>query len=259
MTRPIFIIGSARSGTALLGQKLLPAMKGSAEIHHEFKCEQVAEIATLYYNAFISFDETCQRLKRLYGAALAYCEQDLFIDVSNKPAWLIAPLVELFPKARFVHLVRDGRKTVQSIYYKLEGECYDLWAVTTLQNWLASPLAKPMPPQEKPWWWPLPKHGDPYRADFLSLRWDRWQRICWYWGTINRVINRDLLACVPAPQRMQIKLEDLGETVTELAEFIELQWEKELFPLLKRPHNIGIKFEYPAWTEEQERWFVKLC
>jgi len=40
-------------------------------------------------------------------------------------SWLIPDLAALFPDAKFVHLVRDGRKVAGSYFRKLGAECYD--------------------------------------------------------------------------------------------------------------------------------------
>ena len=71
-------------------------------------------------------ENECRRLvAETYGAAIRYSEAAHWGDSSNKLSWLIPDLAAAFPKARFVHLVRDGRKVCSSYFHKLGAECYD--------------------------------------------------------------------------------------------------------------------------------------
>ena len=60
--------------------------------------------------------EECRRsLTETHGAAIHYSQAAQWGDSSNKLSWLIPDLAGLFPEARFVHLVRDGRKAWHKI------------------------------------------------------------------------------------------------------------------------------------------------
>ena len=112
-------------------------------------------------------------------------------DSSNKLSWLIPDLAALFPEARFVHLVRDGRKVASSYFHKLGDECYDDRSTAILQAHYDDPDTHPAPPPEKKYWWPLPRRGSgdaaplsrlqPVRAHLLALGGDqprdRWKNL----------------------------------------------------------------------------------
>ena len=66
-----------------------------------------------------------QILDETYGAAVRYCDRAYWGDSSNKLSWIIPELAQLLPDAKFVHLVRDGRKVAGSYFRKLGDECYD--------------------------------------------------------------------------------------------------------------------------------------
>src|SRR6185437_14868605 len=104
-------------------------------------------------------------------------------------------LAALLPDAKFVHLVRDGRKVAGSYFRKLTAECYDDRSTAILQAFADDPAACPMPPPEKKYWWPLPRKDDPRSAEFR--RYGQFERIAWHWAEINRVML-DSLAALPA-------------------------------------------------------------
>ena len=72
-------------------------------------------------------------LRETFGAAMRTARAAHWGDSSNKLSWLIPDLAALFPEARFVHLVRDGRKVASSYFHKLGDECYDDRANAALQ------------------------------------------------------------------------------------------------------------------------------
>jgi LPS sulfotransferase NodH len=115
-TRIGFIIGSPRSGTTLLGNIL--------DLH-----DSIAEWYEPYY--MWSFYVTRQKddvwtLQDLKPGAVAKIrnEYSVYKQKANKPciiektpghAFHILPIFEIFPDAKFIHLLRDGRDTVLSI------------------------------------------------------------------------------------------------------------------------------------------------
>ena len=78
-------------------------------------------------------EETARVIAETYGGAIRYSDAQHWGDSSNKLSWLIPDLAAAFPKARFVHLVRDGRKVASSYFHKLGAECYDDRSTAILQ------------------------------------------------------------------------------------------------------------------------------
>ncbi len=219
-------------------EKLLRTFPG-VEMHHEYLCTHVQPLAVRYYMGFVSLEETCEALKKWHGAAIYLSDGDLWGDSSNKLSWLIEGLNILFPRAKFIYLVRDGRKVVSSFYHKLDEECYNDRSTKVLQGHIDDPARHPAPPPEKKYWWNLPRPDTALAEEFRHF--DRFQRICFHWGEVNRFTLEKLEAIPPARKRTY-KLEELvaqSAVLKDLLDFLGLPYSEALFQLLKRPHNVN--------------------
>ena len=236
-TKPFFVVSSGRSGTAML-HKALSASAG-VEMHHEYMLHIVQPLAVRRYLGLIDATDAKQVLLQTHAAAVRYSEMAHWGDSSNKLSWLIPELAELLPQAKFVHLVRDGRKVASSYFHKLTAECYDDRSTALLQLHVDAPLAVPAPPPEKKYWWPLPRKDDPIAGAFAGF--DQFARICWHWAEINRVIL-EALARLPAEHSLFVRLEDLRgspNAVGGLYDFLNLPYRDEHFAMFARPHNVN--------------------
>jgi len=236
-TQAFFIVSSGRSGTAML-QKALSA-SGDVEMHHEYMVHIVQPLAVRRYMGWATRAEARAVLEKTYAAAVHYSDAAHWGDSSNKASWLIPDLAELLPTAKFVHLVRDGRKVASSYFHKLKDECYDDRSTAVLQHFAENPARSVAPPPEKKYWWPLARPDDPHFADFLDF--DQFQRIAWHWAEINRVIFASLSA-LPAERRHFVRLEELQEdpdSVAALFGFLGLRCDDDTAALFARPHNVN--------------------
>jgi hypothetical protein len=236
VTAPFFIVSSGRSGTAML-HKALSDLAG-VEMHHEYMVQISQPLAVKRYLGLIGAEEARRVLARTHGAAIRYSQAAHWGDSSNKLSWLIPDLAGLFPEARFVHLVRDGRKVAGSYFHKLGAECYDDRSTALLQAHLDNPDI-PAPPPEKKYWWPCPRRGTPDAAIFR--RYDQFERICWHWAEVNRVAMAEL-ALLPPERSLFLRLEDLRESpsaVRGLYDFLNLPYRDEAFAIFARPHNVN--------------------
>jgi hypothetical protein len=248
-TRPFFILSSGRAGSQLMERLFGPL--GDVEIHHEYLCTHVQPLAARYYMGRISLDEAAAALARWHGAAVSLSPCGWWGDSSNKLSWLIPVLERVFPDARYVYVVRDGRKVASSYFNKLGDECYDDRSVAALQAHVDDPQNHRAPPPEKKYWWPLPPPGDPRARRFRSY--DQFRRICFHWGEINRVIARDL-ADLPAQRHCMVKLEDLvaaPHVVDAVFDFLGLDHDGEAFERIRRPHNVHVPRDF-GLSEAQE-------
>jgi Sulfotransferase family len=234
-TKPFFIVSSGRSGTAMLHKALSAA--GHVEMHHEYMVNIVQPLAVRRYLGLADAAEARQVLAATHEAAIRYSEAPRWGDSSNKLSWLIPDLAALLPEARFVHLVRDGRKVAGSYFNKLGDECYDDRSTAVLRAHVEQ--GEPAPPPEKKYWWPPPRRDDPLHEAFKSF--DQFGRIAWHWSEVNRVIA-DALAGLPAERQMFVRLEDMlvSPTLTRsLFAFLGLPWRDEHFAVFARPHNVN--------------------
>ncbi|MDE1940021.1 MAG: sulfotransferase [Alphaproteobacteria bacterium] len=232
-----FIVSSGRSGTAMLHKAL--SAGDTVEMHHEYMVHIVQPLAVRRYMGLIDAAAAKRVLAETHAAAIRYSDKAHWGDSSNKLSWLIPELAELLPQAKFVHLVRDGRKVASSYFHKLGEECYDDRSTAILRAHVDDPARNPAPPPEKKYWWPLPNKSDPAAAAFAGY--DQFGRIAWHWAEINRVIQEALNALAPSRQ-MFLRLEDLRNTpstVRGLYDFLNLPYRDECFSMFARPHNVN--------------------
>lgn len=253
---PFFIVSSGRSGTAML-HKALAAAPG-VEMHHEYSVQIAQPLAVRRYLDLTGADEALRILRRTHGAAVHYSQGAHWGDSSNKLSWLIPELAALFPEAKFVHLVRDGRKVAGSYFRKLGDECYDDRSCAILQAHYDDPAHHPAPPPEKKYWWPVPRRTDPLARDFRGF--DQFSRIAWHWAEVNRITCAALAALAPE-RTLFIRLEDLcarEDACAALYAFLGLAYRREDFAVFARPHNVN-RPEDHLLSEEQRTRFAALA
>jgi hypothetical protein len=254
--KPFFIVSSGRSGTAMLHKALSAA--GDVEIHHEYMVHHVQPLGVRRHLGLADRAEALKTLNETHVAAVRYSTAAHWGDSSNKLSWLIPELAELLPEARFVHLVRDGRKVASSYFHKLSAECYDDRSTTILQAHYDDPAYVPAPPPEKKYWWPVPRHDDPLRLAFRGF--DQFERIAWHWAEINRTIL-DSLSALPFERHLFVRLEDLlvsPQLVRTMFEFLGLAYRNEHFASFARPHNVNRPEDHPL-TQAQRAAFDALA
>ena len=235
--RPFFIVSSGRSGTAML-HKALSAVPG-VEMHHEYMVQITQPLAVRRYLGLVEEQAATKTIAETYGAAIRYSQAAHWGDSSNKVSWLIPELAAAFPKARFVHLVRDGRKVSSSYFHKLGDECYDDRSAAVLQAHYDAPETHPAPPPEKKYWWPLPRHGARDAGRFRVF--SQFERICWHWAEMNRLALEEL-SRLPPERTMFVRLEELRAAPSEvraLYDFLDLPWRDEAYGVFARPHNVN--------------------
>lgn len=235
--------------------KALSAKPG-VEMHHEYAVQITQPLAVKRYLGLLDDGETQKILRETFGAALLHSRADHWGDSSNKLSWLIPDLAAMFPQARFVHLVRDGRKVASSYFHKLGNENYDDRSNAAMQDFYDGDGFAP--PPEKPYWWPVPRRGDCMAADFR--RFDQFQRIAWHWAEINRVAM-DALADLRADRTLFVRLEDLRESpdqVRELHQFLGLPFSDSDFAVFAKPHNVN-RPEDKLLTDIQRAQFEQIA
>jgi hypothetical protein len=248
--KPFFIVSSGRSGTAMLHKALSAA--GDIEMHHEHRVHEVQPLGVRRYLGLADASESLKILGETHVAAIARTNAAHWGDSSNKLSWLIPDLAQMLPDAKFVHLVRDGRKVSSSYFHKLGNECYDNRSTAALQAYYNNPMQIAAPPPEKKYWWPVPRTNDPMAAPFRTF--DQFARIAWHWAEINRAIL-DSLAALPPSRHVFVRLEDLRtspQNVRALFEFLELPYRDTHFAAFARPHNVNRPEDHPLNPAQRE-------
>ncbi|MFC1976014.1 sulfotransferase [Chloroflexota bacterium] len=151
MTRNVFIVGAPRSGTTLLGDVL--------DLHPQVGrwYEPYFILDHYFYDALHdcrTATDATDEVKAYISSAFDYyrrkCRCNIVVDKSPRNSLKIPFLREVFPQARFIHILRDGRDVTLSINKEWQrrrgiiGENKDLLQVTnTVKNFLArQPLFK---------------------------------------------------------------------------------------------------------------------
>jgi Sulfotransferase family len=139
--RPVFIVGCPRSGSTMLGAMLgghpeaicppeaqfiidcmpasnLSAVDASTVLDHitrhwrfrvwPFRLESRTEMATMSYRSLIEWVVAQYAIAHGRPAPKVWIDQSIFVRHISK-------LLQVFPDARFIHLVRDGRAVAASI------------------------------------------------------------------------------------------------------------------------------------------------
>jgi len=231
---------------------------GNVQMHHEYMVNIVQPLAIRRYLNLASASNALETLEDCHVNAVRHSDAAYWGDSSNKLSWLIPELAELMPAARFVHLVRDGRKVASSYFHKLGDECYDDRSNAFMQAHYDDPALVPAPPPEKKYWWPVPRHDDPLAQDFRGF--DQFERIAWHWSEINAVIL-DSVAKLPPERHLFVRLEDLLASpalVRSMFEFIGLSYRDEHFAIFARPHNVNRPEDHPL-TPAQRAAFDRIA
>ena len=131
--RPVFLLGCARSGTSIFGEalaahprvtylfELSPTWNSIVEEGADHRLEGSAATAEVARQVYA---ELSQRLRGEPGEVL--------LEKNPKHVLRLPFLAELFPWARFLHIVRDGRDTAASLMFRNRGAA---WGHLQVPGW----------------------------------------------------------------------------------------------------------------------------
>jgi len=113
---PIFIIGSPRSGTTFLG-RILNALPSVA---YYYEPPIGKYFARLVYQDRVSLWQAKAFYKLLYMSLLALAPRDgqRLVDKTPRNIFVAETLKRVFPDAKFIHVIRDGRDVACSLLKK---------------------------------------------------------------------------------------------------------------------------------------------
>ena len=183
-----FVVGHPRSGTGLMTHVLNAAGPGVAE--HEYLVDRtllgtLIEAATAYYQGQLSGEEITALLRA------ARLDPSVRIDSSWKNVWILPPLLELYPDARFLHITRDPRQNViacHNLDYYGEAGRRPEFSGYPMSRWLRA----------------MPRIRV---ADWNAL--SPFERNCAFWVETHRLIL-DTLSARPG-RYLRLRLEDLRD------------------------------------------------
>jgi hypothetical protein len=126
VSRPIFIVGTGRSGTTILGMTLsLHASVGflnepKALWHRAFPHEDIIGNYAMQPGRYVLTDkdatlDVVDKFHKLYGGFLKLGRRTRILDKYPEALFRITFLLRAFPDAKFIWLVRNGNDTIASI------------------------------------------------------------------------------------------------------------------------------------------------
>jgi hypothetical protein len=173
----------------------------------------------------------------------------LYGESDQKLSFLIPVLTDLGRHVKFIRLVRDARSSIASM---------------VTRGWYGDEEARSLPDQlsqtypVKGLWAKYRLRGD--RCGDVEV--DEWrsmsdfEKCCWYWSYTNRIIGDDLTSSAPNA-RLMIRLEELGDQLGDLLEFLDLPY----FPLSIERINVSSVPTHGSsnWSKQEQDVFEKWC
>ena len=255
----IFIVSSGRTGTTFLGEFFNSGFEG-IEAHHEPAPDCFA-IGVDFARGKITKE---QAVEEFLDSRLIQCKEVRHrrnnVYIESNP--FIAPMVPVvryaMPDAKIVHIVRHPASVVRSFYsWKVsakggEGMTYFMADDDRRDRLTAADFP-----------------NDPCRERWENM--DRFQRVCWYWATTNRMISdaidgdnnatvvlfEDIFANDNRDAGLLKMTRFLGieDRMVRTPGEVEATLEKKV-NRSKEGYIIG---SYDAWSAEQKSSFAEIC
>ena len=168
--QPLFIVGTGRSATTSLA-KIQPDAGGTGR-HEAF-----AWLNALGYKKHLH--EESIRSELLLRWQAFYANDNVVIESDQRFFNLIPEVADIFPKARFLHVIRSAKGFVKS---------------AKALGWFQIPE-----PAEHRWSYYRIKPTDTKDTSWYALSQE--ERLLWYWEFVNSTIQRELQKVPPAHQK----------------------------------------------------------
>jgi len=202
----VFIVSTGRTGTEFLANFFNKHFKQTIAYHEP--APDLFDLGVESIRKNFTEKETANRIKQARAPLLKPLNKnDIYVESNNNLVLLLPTVIKLFPKAKFVHVIRDSKTYLRSAYSKTHGKGnYTLFGENDPRKRLTA----------------KDDIHDPFH-----LKWDsfsQFQKICWHWFKYNLLIER---ALANHPKKIVINYEQLfehptGETIQNLINFLEL-------------------------------------
>ena len=236
-----FIVSTGRSGS----QTICTLLNQHKKINclHEPRI-QLTRLSTEYENNTISEEVLKEELLSLYNNASVIQSEIIYGESNQKLSNMIYILAELFPLAKFIWLIRDGKKVVNS---------------THSRGWFGDEYLAKVKFNKRGWnKWRL--NGSKVGV-FTNQEWENmspFERNCWYWSYWNLRIKQQLTK-IDSNRWLFIKLENLNQNADKICEFLDIEKTKFAFSHSNKSKKHHVKTKNKKWTKKQKDEFEKHC
>ena len=236
--RLVFVLGSGRSGTQLISD-LLEQSADAAIFHEPNFREDVGAMDVMRHDAALTERYWREfRCVEVYRRWTATPGKSIYGEVNGTIRYQAAAIRKLFPEAKLLLMVRDGRGVVRSV-----------------MGW-----PQFYGPRSKGAYALAPLSGDPFFEEWSRM--SRFEKVCWSW----RDTNEFLMDHIPASHWLQLEriTSDFDYFTKQFANGvgIEISYEVWRARVMRRSRNASSSYGFPAWedwTREQKDSFVRIC
>ena len=224
---PVFVVSTGRAGSELLVKLMNESKMGS--IYHEPRPRMFYSSKLIFERKIDIQSKQVAYLNARYDLLKkAYLEENRFVETNNRNSFFIAALSKLFPKSKFIHLVRHPgdfvRSGIRREYYR--GNENDDSRITPLTD-------------------------DEIYSSWANL--SDIQKIGWLWNTTNDFIEKEKVY-LNDNNFLLIKSEDLflkPDTYNEICNFLDhpLLSQKRIRSVISKPINKQKQSFYPKWKQ----------
>lgn len=233
-----FILGTGRSGTQLLSGLLEKADESTA--YHEpnvFEDRSVMAISRRNHDFSMEYIDNFRKYE-IYWRARKKPDNYLYTEVTGMLRYHAKALRRVFPEAKILLLVRDGRDVIRSIMTKSK-----FYAPGAAGAKAISPSKDEL---EYPRW----------------KSWGRFEKICWLWKDSYEI----LLEQIPGEDfiRLESVLTDYEYFQRQVLEKLNLDipfeiWRKSVGQKSKNATRVHSFPAYSEWTSSQKSFFQEMC
>lgn len=238
----VFIIGSHRTGTKLLGNFFNYNFIGVKSVHQYSLLRFNNILSNLFLANWISEDLYIKYLKKFWFKKLSnQIENNIYVE-SNGFNFLSAYYAEKhFKNVKIVHIIRDPREYIYS---------YTNWIENRWQSKLINKI---------PFW-----HVSGYRVKQLSKKkwkaYSKEEKMAWYWNYKNKLIAEKY----SNENYLLLRFEDLINSskrekhLKNLLEFMNLKYRPNLFSYFDKKQNESIKSIGSRWRNWDKNLSLKI-
>lgn len=238
-----FVVSTGRSGSSSIASVL--SQHSEITCYHEPR-SQLIRLSTQFEYGQLTYDEVCLELDYLYNKANVF-DNSIYGESDQKLSNLILPLSKLFPGAKFIWLIRNGKKVVES---------------TTKRRWYEPEYRFPTKywGKNREGWKEFRLQGDrcqkTLKEEWINL--SPFEKNCWYWNYWNSKISQQL-ENVSDDRKYILRLEDIQAKTKEIQKFLNVKKIENLNVVHKNKTKSIHKVEGNFWNEDRKKIFEKYC